>query len=683
MHLPDSSGKTAFSDRLFETAFTHAAIGMALVGLDGRYLKVNRALCEMVGYSEAELTALDFQTITHADDIDTGLELGRKLIAGELPNYQIEKRYLHKSGAIIWALLSATLVHQDDGSPDFVIAQMQDITARKAAEAQSELYFNQSADMMTMAGHDGYLQEVNGAWTAALGWTAEELTSRPYLDFVHPDDVVMTLAEAALASRGTPTPGFCNRYRAKDDSYHWLEWNTSLSLDARLFCCVRDITCRKQAEEQLRISEKRLHDIGVNIPGAVYQMVWRSDCKPYFLYLSDTTILGLDPKDVVRDSAVFIRTLHPDYRDKYIAQLAECSRTLSYRYWEGKNIDVHGNEVWIAISATPQPMDDGGVLWTGMLQDVTERKQLQLAVEHSEQLHRSLVQSLNEGVMVIDAQGAVLACNDSAEQILATSRDDLMQRNAFQSRSAVIREDNTPLPPEDWPIAVALKTGQPVRNIILGICLPSSELRWLSVNATPIAHSSQEAMPHTIVVSFHDVTEQKVLTRELENQAQTDFLTGACNRRQLFALAERELQRAQRYKSPFAVLLLDIDHFKRINDHYGHLVGDSVLQHLVEMLKQQLRDVDIIGRLGGEEFLVLLPETSEAPALEIAERLRQEIAAGEVLLDSGEQVRFTVSIGITAMRGGDNLNAIIRRADGALYRAKAQGRNQVCSAAPA
>lgn len=680
MHLPDLSGKSAFSERLFEIAFTRAAIGMALAGLDGRWLKVNRALCDITGHSEAELLASDFQAIVHSDELD-GLALLRQLVDGELADYQIEKRYPHSSGAVLWISLSASLVRNGDGHPGLLIAQVQDITARKAAEAQSALYFNQSADMMAMAGHDGYLTRVNSAWTTILGWTAEELTSRPYLDFVHADDIEATLAEALLARNGRPTPGFCNRYRARDDSYHWLEWNTSVCADGGLFCCVRDITQRKRVEEQLRISEKRLHDISANVPGGVYQMVWQPDRKPYFEYLSQTTILGLDPREVVKDSMVFINTLHPDYRDKYIAQLAECSRTLTYRYWEGKNIDVHGNEAWIAINASPQPMDNGAVLWTGVLQDVTERKQLQLAVEHSEQLYRSLVQSLNEGVMLIDAQGQILACNESAEHILGVSQHEITQRNAADSRWGVIREDNTPLPAEDWPVVRTLRTGLPTRDVTLGVRLPNGELRWITVNVQPVVDPGQATL-HTVVVSFHDVTEQKVLTRELENQAQTDFLTGACNRRQLLALAERELLRAERYQTSFALLLLDIDYFKRINDRYGHLVGDLVLQHLVRTLRRLLREVDIIGRLGGEEFLVLLPQTSEAPALEIAERLRQEIAAVAVLPDNDEPVYFTVSIGITAMRTGDSLNAIIRRADEALYRAKAQGRNQVCSALP-
>jgi PAS domain S-box-containing protein len=118
-------------DVLFQNAFDHAAIGMALVAPDGRWLRVNRSLCKMTGYDEAELLQMRFQDITHPEDLDPDLENVEKMLCGKALTYQMEKRYLHKRGAIVWGLLSVSLVCHDGGKPLFFISQIQDITARK------------------------------------------------------------------------------------------------------------------------------------------------------------------------------------------------------------------------------------------------------------------------------------------------------------------------------------------------------------------------------------------------------------------------------------------------------------------------------------------------------------------------------------------------------------------------
>ncbi len=124
------------NDVLFQNAFTSAAIGMALVGLDGQWLKVNAALCDIVGYSEQELLQTTFQAITHPDDLDTDLNFARQLFAGEIRSYQMEKRYFHKTGRVVWILLNVSCVLSRSGHPLFAIAQVLDITSRKAMEQE-------------------------------------------------------------------------------------------------------------------------------------------------------------------------------------------------------------------------------------------------------------------------------------------------------------------------------------------------------------------------------------------------------------------------------------------------------------------------------------------------------------------------------------------------------------------
>jgi len=162
---------------------------------------------------------------------------------------------------------------------------------------------------------------------------------------------------------------------------------------------------------------------------------------------------------------------------------------------------------------------------------------------------------------------------------------------------------------------------------------------------------------------------------EFEYMATHDSLTGAYTRRAVLAACADDLARWERYGNPFSLLILDLDHFKRINDEHGHLAGDHVLAHFVQLIQSHLRSADRLGRYGGEEFLVILPETDTDAAKAAAERMR---AALHATPGSADRPHCTVSIGLTTVRHGDRtIDALIARADAALYEAKAQGRNRV------
>lgn len=180
-----------------------------------------------------------------------------------------------------------------------------------------------------------------------------------------------------------------------------------------------------------------------------------------------------------------------------------------------------------------------------------------------------------------------------------------------------------------------------------------------------------------ILVALNDISERKTLEAELVKQASTDSLTGIGNRRHFMLQAESEMVRARRFGRPFSVIMIDVDHFKPINDQYGHAVGDVVLQAIVRRAQESFRTSDQIGRLGGEEFAALLPETNLAAATIVADRLRQQLAERPVIA-SGKAVPCTVSIGVAEMREGDvSIDGLLHRADEALYKAKELGRNRV------
>jgi diguanylate cyclase (GGDEF)-like protein len=166
------------------------------------------------------------------------------------------------------------------------------------------------------------------------------------------------------------------------------------------------------------------------------------------------------------------------------------------------------------------------------------------------------------------------------------------------------------------------------------------------------------------------------LHQELERQARTDPLTGIDNRRTLAERAELALALARRHARPLAVLLVDADHFKRVNDEYGHAAGDEALKMLTAILKSGLRAEDLFGRLGGEEFVIVLPEADAAAACVLAERLRAAVEAADFHVHQ-QHVALQISIGVSAIEPNDDFAALLRRADQAMYAAKRAGRNRV------
>lgn len=180
-----------------------------------------------------------------------------------------------------------------------------------------------------------------------------------------------------------------------------------------------------------------------------------------------------------------------------------------------------------------------------------------------------------------------------------------------------------------------------------------------------------------VMVAINDISARKKMEEELQRLAMTDTLTGILNRRQFFILAEQEVERSRRYGRTLALLLYDIDHFKQVNDTFGHQAGDIVLRELAKLVHEQLRRNDIEGRVGGEEFAVLLPETTISEAVVLAERIRGIIES--FAINIGEtSLHITASFGVTAVKENDvALDSIYQRADSALYEAKNAGRNRV------
>ena len=257
-----------------------------------------------------------------------------------------------------------------------------------------------------------------------------------------------------------------------------------------------------------------------------------------------------------------------------------------------------------------------------------------------------------------------------------TSSDSFTTKAVHQRRPLLINDvhmDTSAHPAGDFPeahdissmIIAPLILGEKVLGaIVLGsfrrYAFTESNLRLLVSFAATATTAIQNARLHG----------------EVQKQAVTDTLTGLYNRRGLFELGQREVMRSLRFQRPLTAILFDIDHFKHINDTYGHLVGDQILAGVSSQCLTELRQVDLLGRYGGDEFLALLPETELANAILVAERLREKVA--ELFFPAEDEIiKVTLSAGVASLIDQDTLDTLIERTDQALYRAKEGGKNRV------
>ncbi len=248
----------AAQEELFETAFHHAPIGMALVGLDGRLAKVNGAFCDIIGYPPKEARALDFQAITHPDDLEADLAFLQRLLAGEIRRYQMEKRYIRKDGEVISARLSVSLARGEDGEPKHLIGQIEDLSEARAIENRYRLMAENATDIIVTSDMQGLATFVSPACEAVTGYAPEDIIGRSSLPITHPDDAANVRDAFGRLIAGQPIDRVRWRVRHKlTGEWTWLESNPVLMRDevsgkpTGYLDVLRDVTAQKAQEDAL------------------------------------------------------------------------------------------------------------------------------------------------------------------------------------------------------------------------------------------------------------------------------------------------------------------------------------------------------------------------------------------------------------------------------------------------
>jgi diguanylate cyclase (GGDEF)-like protein/PAS domain S-box-containing protein len=307
--------------------------------------------------------------------------------------------------------------------------------------------------------------------------------------------------------------------------------------------------------------------------------------------------------------------------------------------------------------------------YMAVLADVTTASAQERALFADRQKLRAIFANVRDyAIYTATLEGAVDEWNPSMERYAGWRAEDVVGKTL----SELFPADDPDRPDVDDMLAEARRVGS-VETEGWRRRRDGSRL-WGNTVITPLPDETGAVRGYVVV--SRDMTERKRMEDEMRQLATTDPLTGAYNRRQGGFLLAAEFERSARSGEPFSVLMLDVDHFKHVNDTFGHEAGDAVLKALVETCKQQLRTIDMVARWGGEEFLLLLRGADTAASVTVAERLRQTLAELRVDSGAGDRIGFTVSIGIAVSRGAV-IEETIRRCDAALYDAKSSGRNRV------
>ncbi len=293
------------------------------------------------------------------------------------------------------------------------------------------------------------------------------------------------------------------------------------------------------------------------------------------------------------------------------------------------------------------------------------------ALQEKKQRLQLITNTMSDGLLVIDRNGEISFVNRACTETMGCALSEMLGQSAHDFLHPHESEQSEAL---SCPLCKLIKDGNSGLDFHgEDVFVRQDGSHFMAeVNAAPMMKDGKNV---GLVLIFRDITERKRIEEELNKLSHTDPLTNAFNRRYFMNVLTMEAERVRRYGAPLSLMICDIDHFKRVNDSFGHLVGDRVLQQMVATIQERIRSTDILARWGGEEFVLMLPHTMLADAVKKVEELRAAISQ----TDFGEAGTVTASFGVTPFRGEDSIDSMISRADKLLYLAKAEGRNCVRS----
>ena len=524
---------------------------------------------------------------------------------------------------------------------------------------------------MTCVSLDGVLVDVNQTFCGMLGYRRDEVIGRPINDITHPDDHgVGARFRAEVAQGGVESVSSEKRFIRKDGSLIWVNHAISLARGedgepTHLITVTQDISERRQAEDALRASEETLRatfrQAGVGIfitsPDRRYLQVNDKYCE--MLGYTREELLKMSSTDVLPPEAAGASQVN---RNKLMRGELQ---TISH---ERQLLCKDGSLIWVNHATSVARGQDGAPIHLiTVAENISERKQAEDALRASEETLRATFRQAGVGIFITSPNRRYLQVNDKYCEMLGYTREELLKMSSTDV-----------LPPE------AAGASQANRNkLMLGelqtisherqLLRKDGSLIWVN-HATSVARSRNGEPIHLITVA-ENISERKQAEEKLTQLAHYDVLTSLPNRMLFFDRLKLALAGAKRNDSKAAVMFVDLDRFKHINDTLGHAAGDDLLQQVAERLKESVRASDTVGRLGGDEFAIVLSflataRDADVPARKIMARFNEPFRLGQA------ELYVTASVGIAVYPDDStDQDALVKNADIAMYRAKEEGRN--------
>lgn len=545
-------------------------------------------------------------------------------------------------------------------------AEKEDALQRSKRQTQALMeqnqFFSLSSEMLCMIDMPGLFVQVNPVFCSVLGYSSEELIGSPYIDLIVQAD--RAAAENAINHllRGEVIAALDLRVHHAENRIVWLELSAAVGADGLIYVVARDVTQQRQYETTLA-----RHQMLFQIAGQIARVGgWVFDLKSGELLLSEEVcaLHGISAGTVLKIAEVYGLYL-PEYHALMRESLDECIRDGTPYELKVQAINVLGGAMWVRLSGRSVLDQDGRTTHIqGALQDITPEVEAVESLEVMAGRMRTILESITDGFYGLDEQWCFTYANPQAELLLQRKAEDMYDHGIWE------------LFPETAGTTLCDKYHEVMATGVtrhFEYFYPPVQ-RWLDISV----YFAEGGLS----VFFRDVSERKrqeqqlkKMVGELAHNVSHDLLTGLPNRHIFEDRLRQCRELCLRYDRQMAVLFVDLDDFKPINDSLGHEVGDLVLQQVARRLEEAIRPGDTVARVGGDEFIVLLPDLAqEDDVLMVADRIMEHIARPFDI--EGVRLQMTASIGITVADGSmEDPIQLIRQADLAMYEAKQLGRN--------
>lgn len=676
LEIAQSAAGLLESESRFRALSEVSPLGVFATDAMGAYRYTNARWQEIYGLKHDESLGDGWTKTLHPDNRDAVFALWLQTAKGK-KDFDAEFRIVRKQGDIRTVHVRARPKLDTAGTVTGYIGCSEDITDRKAVQSTAETLMHaiQTNFISSVTDERGIITEVSDSFCAISGFTREELIGSDHriVNSGRNGEGFFARMWSTLLTGQSWRGEICNR--TKDGRYYWVDSCISPLPGAggtvRGYVSIRtDITHRIQQEEALRQSEQRLQRTGkvAQVGG------WELDLTTGELVWSGQThVIHGVPEGYVPDVSKAINFYAPEARP--VIQSAVETAMASGQSWdlELPFIKADGTRIWVRAVGTAEFLDGKPIRLVGTFQDVSKLHEMNAELTQQHELLRVTLQSIGDAVITTDASGSVSWLNPVAERMTGWQSQDAIGC-PIEKVFHIVNEE-TRLSTEN-PVATCLKQGRITGLANHTVLISRQGVEFgIEDSAAPIRSETGEILGAVLV--FHDVTEQRRLSGEMNFRATHDALTGLVNRTEFETRLRNLLNQAHEDKGRHAMLFIDLDQFKIVNDTCGHAVGDQLLQQVSKLLSDVVRSRDTLARLGGDEFAVILEHCTTEHAMRVGQQICERMDDFRFTHD-GRRFRIGASIGLVPVdeRWG-TMAAVLQAADSSCYAAKEAGRNRV------